>query len=87
MADGARGGNISELDLKPGTAQQQSSAAHVPASEEFERKHHAGWDLRIFIREYIFLYVARFGTNRLPMLQFDPGRPGTAAAPIEAKVC
>ena len=55
--------------------------------EEFERKHHAGWDLRIFIREYIFLYVARFGTNRLPMLQFDPGRPGTAAAPIEAKVC
>ena len=40
--------------------------------EEFERNHHPGWDLRIFIREYIFLYIARFGTNRLPVLQFKP---------------
>jgi anaerobic magnesium-protoporphyrin IX monomethyl ester cyclase len=40
--------------------------------EEFERNHYPGWDLKIFIREYIFLYVARFGTNRLPALQFRP---------------
>ena len=25
--------------------------------QEFERKHYAGWDLRLFIREYIFLYI------------------------------
>ena len=31
--------------------------------EEFERTHYAGWDLKIYIREYVFLYVAHFGTN------------------------
>ena len=38
--------------------------------EEFEQNHYAGWDLKIYIREYVFLYVAHFGTNRLPALQF-----------------
>ena len=38
--------------------------------EEFERNHFRGWDLKIFIREYVFLYVAHFGTNKLPDLQF-----------------
>ena len=37
--------------------------------EEFERTHYAGWDLKIYIREYVFLYVAHFGTNHLPALQ------------------
>ena len=41
--------------------------------EEFERDHYAGWDLKIFIREYVFLYVAHFGTNKLPFLQFNLG--------------
>jgi radical SAM superfamily enzyme YgiQ (UPF0313 family) len=41
--------------------------------EEFERDHYAGWDLKIFIREYVFLYVAHFGTNKLPSLQFNIG--------------
>ncbi len=55
--------------------------------EEFERNHNPGWDLRIFVREYIFLYVARFGTNRLPALQFDPSRYSTdAPAGVEAQV-
>ena len=40
--------------------------------EEFERNHYPGWDLKIFIREYIFLYIAHFGTNKLPALQFRP---------------
>ena len=39
--------------------------------EEFEREHYAGWDLKIFIREYVFLYVAHFGTNKLSCLQFN----------------
>jgi hypothetical protein len=56
--------------------------------EEFERAHHSGWDLRIFIREYIFLYVARFGMNKLPALQFNPARVGAIEpGSIEAKVC
>jgi radical SAM superfamily enzyme YgiQ (UPF0313 family) len=38
--------------------------------EEFEQNHYAGWDLKVFIREYVFLYVAHFGTNKLPALQF-----------------
>ena len=41
------------------------------ALEEFERNHYRGWDFRIFIREYIFLYVAHFGKNKLPALQFN----------------
>ena len=41
--------------------------------EEFEQNHYAGWDLKIFIREYVFLYVAHFGTNKLPALQFQVG--------------
>lgn len=40
--------------------------------EEFERNHYPGWDLKIFIREYIFLYIAHFGTTTLPALQFRP---------------
>lgn len=54
--------------------------------EEFERQHHPGWDLRVFIREYIFLYVARFGTNRLPALQFKPHFDDPVGS-IAEKVC
>jgi radical SAM superfamily enzyme YgiQ (UPF0313 family) len=39
--------------------------------EEFERNHYSGWDLRLFIREYVFLYIARFGLAKLPDLQFQ----------------
>lgn len=38
--------------------------------QEFEQDHYEGWDLRIYIREYVFLYVAHFGTNKLPFIQF-----------------
>lgn len=58
--------------------------------EEFERNHYPGWDLRVFIREYIFLYVARFGTNRLPMLQRGSPAPAQGAGRASAvadKVC
>lgn len=39
--------------------------------EEFERNHHPGWDLRLYIREYIFLYICRFGLAKLPDLQYQ----------------
>ncbi|MEC4673349.1 MAG: radical SAM protein [Nitrospirota bacterium] len=45
--------------------------------EEFEQNHYSGWDLKIFIREYVFLYVAHFGTNKLPALQFRITPDGT----------
>jgi radical SAM superfamily enzyme YgiQ (UPF0313 family) len=41
--------------------------------EEFEQNHYAGWDLKIFVREYVFLYVSHFGSNKLPALQFQLG--------------
>jgi anaerobic magnesium-protoporphyrin IX monomethyl ester cyclase len=41
--------------------------------EEFEQNHYAGWDLKIFVREYVFLYVSYFGSNKLPNLQFQLG--------------
>ncbi len=56
--------------------------------EEFERNHHRGWDLKIFIREYIFLYVSRFDTNRLPALQFRPRFDDTThVSTVTEKVC
>ncbi|TLY44994.1 MAG: radical SAM protein, partial [Nitrospirae bacterium] len=56
--------------------------------EEFERHHYQGWDLKIFIREYVFLYVAKFGTNRLPALQFKPTGAGMGVlSTVAEKVC
>ncbi len=56
--------------------------------EEFERNHPSNWDLRLFIREYIFLYIARFGLGKLPDLQFNAAKTGSGARPsLEAKVC
>ncbi|NGZ11387.1 MAG: radical SAM protein [Nitrospira sp. LK70] len=39
--------------------------------EQFERNHNPGWDLRLYIREYIFLYISRFGLRKLPDLQYQ----------------
>jgi anaerobic magnesium-protoporphyrin IX monomethyl ester cyclase len=55
--------------------------------EEFERNHNPGWDLRLFIREYIFLYIARFGMQKLSDLQFNPDRIGGSVPSLEQKVC
>ena len=48
--------------------------------EEFEQHHYAGWDLKIFVREYVFLYVSHFGTNKLPALQFQLGPQDSASS-------
>jgi radical SAM family protein len=39
--------------------------------QEFERNHNPGWDLRLYIREYIFLYICKFGLQKLPDLQYS----------------
>ncbi len=39
--------------------------------EQFERNHNPGWDLRLYIREYIFLYISKFGLGKLPYLQYQ----------------
>ena len=38
--------------------------------QEFERNHYAGWDLRLYIREYNFLYICKFGLSKLPDMQY-----------------
>ena len=42
--------------------------------EQFERNHYAGWDLRLYIREYIFLYICKFGLAKLPDLQYQAAK-------------
>ena len=42
--------------------------------EQFERHHNPGWDLRLYIREYIFLYISRFGLGKLADLQFQSAK-------------
>jgi radical SAM superfamily enzyme YgiQ (UPF0313 family) len=37
--------------------------------DEFERKHNSKWDLRTCVREYIFLYIDKYGSNNLPQLE------------------
>jgi Fe-S oxidoreductase len=39
--------------------------------QQFERNHYSGWDLRLYIREYIFLYIAKFGLEKLRDLQYQ----------------
>ena len=54
--------------------------------EEFERNHNPGWDLRLFIREYIFLYIARFGLQKLSDLQFHASRIAGAPPSLAGKM-
>jgi hypothetical protein len=51
--------------------------------DEFEKKHDPKWDLRTCVREYIFLYIEKFGTNNLPQLQMRPDqRTGMHSSPV-----
>ena len=54
--------------------------------QEFERNHNPGWDLRLFIREYIFLYIARFGLQKLPDLQYQAAKITGAAPSLAGKM-
>ena len=54
--------------------------------EQFERNHNPGWDLRLFIREYIFLYIARFGLQKLPDLQYQVAKIQGAAPTLAGKM-
>ena len=42
--------------------------------QEFEQNHNPGWDLRLYIREYIFLYICRFGLQKLSDLQYSAAK-------------
>ena len=37
--------------------------------DEFEQKHNTKWDLRTSVREYVFLYIDKYGSNNLPQLE------------------
>jgi hypothetical protein len=38
---------------------------------QFEQTHNSGWDLRLYTREYIFLYISKFGLGKLSDLQYQ----------------
>jgi hypothetical protein len=42
--------------------------------EQFERNHNPGWDLRLYIREYIFLYISKFGLGKRQDLQYEAAK-------------
>ncbi len=42
--------------------------------QQFEQNHYAGWDLRLYIREFIFLYIAKFGLEKLRDLQYQAAK-------------
>jgi hypothetical protein len=54
--------------------------------QEFELNHNPGWDLRLFIREYIFLYIARFGLSKLPDLQYNAAKIAGVAPTLAGKM-
>ena len=54
--------------------------------QEFERNHNPGWDLRLYIREYNFLYICRFGLSKLPDLQYSAAKVLGAAPTLAGKM-
>jgi hypothetical protein len=54
--------------------------------QQFEQKHNPGWDLRLYIREYIFLYICKFGLSKLPDLQYSAAKVLGAAPTLAGKM-
>ena len=54
--------------------------------QQFERNHNPGWDLRLFIREYIVLYIAKFGLQKLSDLQFNAAKFASAPPSLAGKM-
>ncbi len=54
--------------------------------EQFERNHNSGWDLRLYIREYIFLYISRFGLGKLQDLQYQAAKILGASPTLAGKM-
>ncbi len=54
--------------------------------EQFERNHNSGWDLRLYVREYIFLYISRFGLGKLQDLQYQAAKILGASPTLAGKM-
>ena len=54
--------------------------------EQFERNHNPGWDLRLYTREYIFLYISRFGLGKLTDLQYQSVKTAGVTTTLAGKM-
>jgi hypothetical protein len=54
--------------------------------EQFERNHNPGWDLRLYTREYIFLYISRFGLGKLQDLQYQSAKTAGVMPTLAGKM-
>jgi hypothetical protein len=54
--------------------------------EQFEQHHNPGWDLRLYTREYIFLYISRFGLGKLKDLQYQSVKTVGVAPTLAGKM-
>ena len=52
--------------------------------EEFYQNDFAPWAVRVNAREHVFLYISKFGTNRLPQIYAQPktGVSGLVTWPV-----
>ncbi|TKB89528.1 MAG: radical SAM protein, partial [Nitrospira sp.] len=54
--------------------------------EQFEQHHNPGWDLRLYTREYIFLYISRFGLEKLKDLQYQSAKSAGVIPTLAGKM-
>ena len=54
--------------------------------EQFERNHNPGWDLRLYTREYIFLYISRFGLGKLQDLKYQSAKTAGVIPTLAGKM-
>jgi hypothetical protein len=48
--------------------------------EEFYQNDFAPWAVRVNAREHVFLYISKFGTNKLPQIYAEAAETGASVS-------